>query len=407
METTGFRNAIPLVVSGFILSFVLVGGGIDTVSVFLNAISQANDWSHSSLSLGIGVGAISAALVTPLVGMAVDRFGIRIPMTIGVALLGMGFCVLLVMAEPWHFAAANVFLGMGFGACAVLPITVAVTVFIPDRTALALGIISTGASTGALILAPVMQMLIDAYGWHATYRILGSAVVLTPIPLLLFTLPRGPLRKTGRTESGGQTTKKKTSIGHDLAQPDVAALTAVMVLPALVGFSIAVHLVPFLTKLGYSGTTAATALGGSIGISAVGKIAGGWIADRAGPVWTLRAAFMLWILALVFLTQASIGWALGLFVILYGLAFGTQIAVVPPIAVRLLNADRFGALFGILQLTAMLASAVGPVVSGIIFDRTGAYSGAVLLWLTAACLALLFAFSLQASPVAAVEKVEA
>jgi MFS family permease len=109
-----------------VILFVVVGGGIDTVSVFLNALSVAEGWSRKTLSAGISVGVISAGLFTPVVGVLVDRFGVRVPMALGAALLALGFGVLAGMTRPWQFVAANVLLGPGFASAAMLPITVAV-----------------------------------------------------------------------------------------------------------------------------------------------------------------------------------------------------------------------------------------------------------------------------------------
>ena len=378
--TAGIRDALPLVIAGFAISFIVVGGGIDTVSVFLNAITKATDWSRSGLSLGVRVGAVMAALSTPVVGILVDRYGGRVPMTAGVILLAVGFLILVGMHEPWHFVAANVALGPGFAACALLPITVAVTIRIPDRTTLALGIIGAGSSAGALALAPALQVVTETVGWRGGYLALGAAVVLTPLPCLLFALPRGRLRPAApaRTQRGGE-----LRLVQELRQPGVAPLAAVMILPGLVGFSISVHLVPYLAGLGHPGAVAAAALGATIGISAIGKIGGGFVGDRFGPLATLRYALLLDVVALVLLQYAAGGAALSAFVILYGLALGAQIAVIPAIAVTVLNAERFGTLFGVLQLGAMLASAIGPISSGLIYDRTGQYAGAIVVWLVA------------------------
>jgi predicted MFS family arabinose efflux permease len=394
---------MPLVIAGFAISFVLVGGGIDTVSVFLNAIAAATHWSRSALSLAVSIGAVSAALSTPLVGVAVDRYGVRGPMLVGAGLLAVGFAVLVAMTDAWHFAAANVFLGAGFAACALLPITVAVTVCVPQRTALALGIVAAGSSAGALVLAPAFQAVIEAIGWRGGYVVMGCAVVLTPLVLAAFALPRGRLTHHAPANAAAP----RRSVLHDLQRPGVGPLTAIMILPGVASFSLSVHLVPYLTGLGLAGTTAAAALGATIGISAIGKIAGGFVADRVGPLPTVRLALLLWVVALALLQHADVWLALEAFVVLYGLALGTQIALIPAIAVGVLGSERFATLFGVLQLAAMLASAVGPIASGLIFDATGRYTGAILLWLAAMATATAIAWSMRAAEVPRVREAPA
>jgi MFS family permease len=400
----GLRSALPLVIAGFVISFVLVGGGIDTVSVFLNAIAATMHWSRSALSLAVSIGAVSAALSTPLVGVAVDRYGVRVPMLIGAGLLAVGFGVLVVMTAAWQFAAANVFLGAGFAACALLPITVAVTVCVPQRTALALGIVAAGSSAGALVLAPAFQAVIEAIGWRGGYVVMGCAVVLTPLLLAASALPRGRLTHHSAASAAAA---PRHGVLHDLRRPGVGPLTAIMILPGVASFSLSVHLVPYLTGLGLAGTTAAAALGATIGISAIGKIAGGFVADRVGPLPTVRLALLLWVVALALLQRADVWLALEGFVVLYGLALGAQIALIPAIAIGVLGSERFATLFGVLQLAAMLASAVGPVASGLIFDTTGRYTGAILLWLAAMAAATVIAWSMHAAEVPRVQEAPA
>jgi len=385
------RAATPLVVAGFAISFVVVGGGIDTVGIFINAITQATDWARSGLSAGVAVGAVTAALATPLVGLAVDRHGVRLPILIGVALLAVGFGILVVMQVPWHFAAANVFLGAGFAACALLPITVAITVVVRDRTALALGIAAAGASAGALVLAPTLQALVEALGWRGSYLVLGTAVVLTPLPFLAFVLPRGRIERSTVPE---RPRPALPSLG-ELSQPGMRGLVALMVLPGLVMFALSVHLVPYLTGSGLSGKTAAFALGTTIGVSAVGKVVGGGLADRFGSLRMMRVALLMGVCAVALLPSPTTASSLVGFVVLYGLAMGTYVAVMPALAREILGEDRFGTLFGVLQLIAMLAAAVGPIAAGALFDATGHYSEAIALWVGAFACALLVALAMR------------
>lgn len=386
----GIRASLPLILAGFAISFVVVGGGIDTVSVFLNAIDRTEGWSRSMLSLAIGTGAVMAAVSTPLVGAAVDRFGVRVPIAAGVLFLAGGFAIVMRMTEPWHFVGANVLLGVGFAACALLPITIAITVCVPHRTGLALGIAGAGSSAGALVLAPAVQAMIDVVGWRDTYFFLGSAVVLTPLPCLLWALPRGKLRR-----AAGAVVLPPSTLGRDLRRPGVLPLAAVMVLPGLAMFSISVHLVPYLTGIGHAATVAALALGVMVGVSAVGKVAGGFVADRIGVLRALRWALIVDAVALALLPSAASAAMLGAFVVLHGVTVGTQIAVVPAVAISIFGAERFGTLFGLLQLAAMLASAVGPVASGVIFDSTGHYGMALVMWAAAMVIAAAISFGMR------------
>jgi MFS family permease len=174
-------------------------------------------------------------------------------------------------------------------------------------------------------------------------------------------------------------------------------LMALMVLPGLATFAISVHLVPYLTGSGLSGAAAAIALGTTIGTSAIGKIAGGGLADRFGPLPMMRVALLMAAAAVALLpAAATVGYLVG-FVGLYGLALGTYIAVQPALAREILGEGRFGTLFGVLQLISMLAAAAGPIAAGALFDATGRYSEAIGLWFVAFTGALLVALAMRPS----------
>jgi MFS family permease len=387
------RAAKPLVVTGFLVSFVLIGGGIDTVGVFINAIAQANGWARSALSLGVSVGAVVAALATPLVGMSIDRFGVRVPMTVGVVALAGGFVILVEMQAPWHWVAANLFLGTGFAACALLPLTVAISVCVRERRALALGIAAAGASGGALLFAPLLQLAVEGFGWRGAYLAMGSVVVATPLPLIAFVLPRGRLPADDPPEDANP--RGGTSF-RELRRPGMLPLAGVMVLPGLATFAVSVHLVPYLTDFGVSARIAAVALGATVGVSAIGKVFGGLLADQLGALQMLRVALVAATGSLLLLPAAASPAALVGFVLLYGLALGTYVAVVPALARGVLGSARFGTLFGALQLGGMLAAALGPIAAGLLFDATGHYWEANLMWVGAMLGALVIAVAMSA-----------
>ncbi len=391
-EATSTPRPVLLVLAGFAISFLLIGGGINTAGVFLNAIGPDTGWSRSALSLAVSIGAVVAALSMPLVGAAVDRFGVRAPMGIGLLLLAGGYAITVSMREAWHFMAANVLLGAGFAASGLLPMTVAIAFHVRERTALALGIAASGSSAGAFVMAPGVQLAIERLGWRGAYVAVALLVVGIPL-LLLGWLPRGPLAGASRLLS-----PSPNGVGREVATQGsgrIAPLLGLMVLPGLATFALALHLVPLLVAAGLPERRAAATLGAALGLSALGKLLGGLAADRFGPLAAIRAALACGTLAIGLLALAPTLAVLAAFVLLYGLFVGTEVAALPALALETLGSDRFGRRFGALQLAALLAGAVGPVATGLIFDSTGRYSLAATLWGVAIGAALLLALLMR------------
>jgi predicted MFS family arabinose efflux permease len=242
------------------------------------------------------------------------------------------------------------------------------------------------------VLAPTVQALVDAFGWRGAYVGLGSMLLLVPIPLLLFALPRGPLK---RNDGSRAAALPPLDLGREVRRPGVMLLTALMILPALVSFGVAIHLVPLLVDVGHATSIAAGALGAAVGISAIGKLAGGFMGDRIGVLPTFRLSLLLELAAIALLPVVMSQLVLGSFVVTHGISMGTQIAVIPVIAIAILGSDRFGTLFGLLQLVSTLVIGLSPIVPGLIFDATGSYGNAILFWVATMVLAVVAAFLLR------------
>jgi MFS family permease len=74
-------------------------------------------------------------------------------------------------------------------------------------------------------------------------------------------------------------------------------------------------------------------------------------------------------------------------VVIFGLVRETHI--VPIVITESLGAKRLGALLGLLALFTTFGFAAGPVIAGRIFDRTGSYTGALLLFVALAIISML------------------
>ena len=58
--------------------------------------------------------------------------------------------------------------------------------YFKKRRSLAMGILTCGQGAGVLIMAPVLQMMIDAYDWKTTYRIMAGVIFLMCLTALTY-----------------------------------------------------------------------------------------------------------------------------------------------------------------------------------------------------------------------------
>ena len=83
---------------------------------------------------------------------------------------------------------------------------------------LAVGIVSLGGSVGVLIFGPLLQFLMDRFGWRGTYRATSALFVLMCICAVSFSEPRSDFEEVNATTNENCTNESdiKLTIPEDL-----------------------------------------------------------------------------------------------------------------------------------------------------------------------------------------------
>jgi len=143
--------------------------------------------------------------------------------------------------------------------------------------------------------------------------------------------------------------------------------------------AIAVHLFPHITGLGISDISAANVMAINGGVGIIGNIfVGGFIGDRIGNRKVILIGFILAVVSLVWLLPSRELWMFYLFAIVLGIAMGSIGTSESPLVARLFGLKNHGLIYGIFVLGFTAGGAVGPLVTGYIYDTTGSYYNAFL-----------------------------
>jgi len=128
--------------------------------------------------------------------------------------------------------------------------------------------------------------------------------------------------------------------------------------------------------------------------NAIGSFAVGPLADRLGGRAAFAVIFAMGAVGIVALLGASHLVAIVAFLLAFGLV-GETPALLSPLAVaESLGTRRLGALLGILAFFTTLGFAAGPVIAGRIFDQSGSYSTALILF---AAMSIVSAIAIRAA----------
>ena len=389
-----------IVVAATALTLLVSAGVRSAPGVFLNTLNADMGWSLAAISFAVSIGLLLFGLVGPLSGWLMDRFGPRLVMLGGVALISLSMAASSRMTALWQL---NLFWGalsgIGTGiAGSVLGAAVATRWFVARR-GLVIGIFGAATSAGQLIFVPLLAWLEGAIGWRASVLGLAGAAALLIAPILL--LMRDDPGKLGMRPYGGQASEpspvaREAAGGvmrRALRVPEFWLLAAsFFICGATSNGLIGTHLIAHAHDHGIAKGTAAGMLALMGTMNFVGTITSGWLTDRYNPRFLLACYYGFRGLSLLVLPFATNLGGLTVFAILFGLDY---IATVPPTSA--LVADIFGrknvgVVFGWVFCAHQIGAALAAWLGGLARELTGDYGvafiAAAALAMTAALLSL-------------------
>src|SRR4029453_3556847 len=150
-------------------------------------------------------------------------------------------------------------------------------------------------------------------------------------------------------------------------------LAAVLFAFYLYYLAVNLHLVPYLTDLGWSDARAAASYGGAVAVGIVAKLGIGVVADRFSLRRALLANFALLTAASLLLLAVRAPGVLPLFLFAHGFATAAENVLIPMLVAESFGLRHMPRIYGALMLTLFAGGALGPILAGAAFDRTGDY----------------------------------
>lgn len=377
--------------------FVTMGIGVNartSFSLLFAPIVDEFGWQRSITAGIFSFGFVVSALSTPLIGKLMDRAGPRVVMELGIVMMVAGLMLAPLATQPWHL---YVTLGALVGAGSICLSYTGQSLFLPNwfvrRRGLASGIAFAGVGVGSITLLPWVQAMIDSVGWRQAYWILGIAlfVILAPINLLLFKRPEDiGLMPDG---DGGNGTVQAVTRPSNIVDPAWAAIdwTLPRALRTLrfwwlalgyfaglyAWYAVQVHQTKYLVEIGFSTSIAAWALGFVSFVGIPGQIVLGHVSDRIGREWVWALSCFGFAICFVALVALQV-WPSLVLVFVMVLAQGVlgygMTSVMGAVVLEIFEGRHFGSIFGTLMTIGLAGGAIGPWVTGALFDLSGSYT---------------------------------
>jgi len=362
------------VVAGSFFCLWVVAGASYSYAAFAGAMAASYGTGRMELGLAFGLCGSLTFLAAPAGGLLADRFGPGRTCAAGIACIAAGLWG-TSLAPTVEIACASYGLGVGLGsALAMTPAIACVPAWFTHGRGTASAIASSGVAVGTLAIPPLVAGAVHMFGWQDAVS--GLALVA-----LVFGLPASGL--LSRASLPAEPAVATSGLRQALWRADFWWLYGALLLvgPALIiPFG---HLALAAHDLG-EGPGRAVSLVSMAGASGLaGRLLFGKLADWTGCTEALAlslactgAAYLLWWSA----------WAYGglaAFAILFGMAYGGVVALLPAVC-----ADRFGgasaaSVLGALYTAAAPGYLLGPVLAGHAHDAGDGYGR-----VAGACLAL-------------------
>jgi MFS family permease len=368
------------------LCIMMVNTGTQSAfGVFFKPMLTDFGWTRTITSSAFSLSMLVSGLSAVVMGRLTDKFGPRLVMTICGLLIGLGYLLMSRISNVWQmYLFYGVIVGVGMGGTFVTLISTVARWFVKRRSMIT-GIVFIGTGAGALVVPPLATRLILTYDWQTSYIILG-VVLLVVVVLASQFLRRDPAKTKqlpyGESKEIEQESKPATdgfSFRDAVYTRQLWQVFAMCICLGFTMFAVMVHIVPHATDLRIPLAGAATIFVVIGAVDIVGRLVMGNAADRIGNRRTFIIGFALMVVALFWLVIAKEKWMFYAFAVAFGFAYSTMGTSISPIAARLFGLRSHGLIYGVAALGGSLGGAVGPLLTGYIFDITGSYEIAFLV----------------------------
>lgn len=363
-----------VVIIGF-LALSLAFSARSTLGLMMPYWGSEFGWSRGFLSTGGAAALILMAVVAPIVGNTVDRYGARSLLVVGMIVTAAGMMLLSAMSEQWMFILAfSGVAALGFGIVAMHVIATAVAPLFDRRRGLATGIATAGATAGQLLIIPLFTVVVTTVGWRSSYMALALACVL--IAALFWTLlPARDRRQSAQARADEEEPPITGRLLHLLRTPVFHALFWPF---ALCGFTTAgvieTHLLPYASICGFAPLTSATAFGALSAFNMIGMIIAGYLSDRMNRPLLLAAIYFMRAGAFVLLMYIANDISLlFIFAAMFGLFDYSTVPVTANLVASHLGMRIMGLAMGVLATGHALGGAAGAFLGGYLFDLFARY----------------------------------
>lgn len=398
------------------ICFGHIGTTVYAFSVFTLPLAHTFGWSRGAISFGMTLAHTTATVAAPLIGILIDKRGVKIPTLVSTVLFGCILCLFYFLDQNiWLFYVGMVLLaGLGSGTTSVSYVRLLCSWFERKKgLALALGV--SGAGLGALILPPLVTWIIGRGGWRDAFVALGLINLLLVAPVIYFVVrnrpeevnsyPDGvsPLADEEQTHPAiTHPATAHTAIAQPLSDSHSktfreclrnATFWKLAIATLLLGLALngtVSQIVPLLVDRGVARQSAGN-LASLLGLSVIiARLGSGYLLDRFHAPFVAAALLFCPAVGFLSLAVAPSETVAAFTLVSFGIGLGLEFDALGYLCVQYFGRAALGRIYASLFALFSIAGAVGSYLAGYSYDVFSSYTALLLCGAAATFVAVIF-----------------
>jgi MFS family permease len=383
------------VVTGFISLLV----GVNTMIILFNlltpSLTKEFGWTRLQVSSGLSIFTVFDGLSLLVMGILVDRFGIRKVATPMVAVFALGMASFaLADGSISTFYLSCVLAGVGAGAATPTVYSAVVAAWFGDRRGLALGLLNVGLGLCGTLMPFVINQLLGALGWRGMVVATGVICGVWPVLAYMFLVSMPADWERARLAAKARGAVAGTPLSTIARTRQFWLINLAIFLVSAATFGMLSQMVAMATDHGIEKTVALSLLS-TISLSSVAsRFIVGFLLDRVfAPVLT-AVIFALCACGVLTIAYTHSLPLLYLGALLVGLGLGSEGDIAAYTVSRYVEKQSFTRVFGIVMFLFAMGGALGVVMLGYSFSHFGSYDVAIWAILAMVVLAVVMILAL-------------
>lgn len=347
-----------------------------------NEVVDEFGWSVGTVSIAFALRSEAGGLASPVIGAALDRYGPKYVLRIGVVVTAVGAFLLASVNNLWQFYATMLILAVGNSALGGQVGNYAIATWFQARRARAMSFMTLGGAAGGLLVV-VVARLVDDLGWRPAVRIMAifAFVVGTLVGRFVYRRPADHPQPIDGLVPDDPDAPPVVIDTWGMELRDALKTRSMRFL--LLAFAFAdfgfvafiVHQVPYLeTSLGFSKEAAGATVAMFTVTSIVGRLGIGSLGDLYPKRIVLAFSMSIMTLGLFVLMTASTAWQATLAILLFAPGFGGTVPLRSATLADYFGVKSFGKNIGVVRLAGTTGGAIGGWIVGALVDATGTYT---------------------------------